>query len=195
MLTHKSEWSRPVPSSEYPVWQHGVFTLLLVLGWVGLAVTAVFPALPHSPVTLTYVSALRAQLWIPEGWGFFSKPAQEERMLLFRKRDNQWVSASLAPLGLASNTFGLDRVVRAQGVETALLLQGVTLSMWRACNGPIPKCLNDSRPALDEKNISPAPTLCDTVAVARQRPLPWAWRRSASRTTMPSMTAILVIRC
>lgn len=167
--------------------------------WGAVLAYALQPALPYSPIRLPFQDEVRTQFFLPEGWAFFTKSPREERPFLFLRTDAGWKDASLAPISRARNAFGLDRAVRAQSVELALLLTRPEVrKAWKACEvkafGP---CLEATAPAATLRNESPRPTLCGDVGVARQKPLPWAWARSEKgrKLMMPINVVRMRVEC
>lgn len=174
--------------------------LLAVFGCWGVVLAyALQPALPYSPIRLPYQEEVRAQLFLPEGWAFFTKSPREERAHLFERGPGGWRSASLAPIAMPRNVFGLDRAPRAQSVELGLLLTrpDVKAAKWSGpCRqDPMERCLDGVAPAARFKNPSPRPTLCGQVGIVRQAPVPWAWNLSGRKVVMPSHVLRLEVSC
>jgi antimicrobial peptide system SdpA family protein len=178
---------------------HLVATFVTCAGfWAAVLFYALQPALPYNPVRLPGQDEISTKILFPEGWAFFTKSPRDERPFVFVRTATGWTDASRAPIRRARNAFGLNRAVRAQNVELALLLNEQAVRKgWKACEfkafGP---CL-DAAPAAMLRNTSPRPTLCGEVGVARQKPIPWAWARSESRESvvMPITAVRMRVEC
>jgi antimicrobial peptide system SdpA family protein len=92
----------------------------------------------------------------------------------------------MGPNGAFSNAFGLNRASRAQGVETALLMNRFSNSAFQECRDVMAECLESTKLAGSVKNISPYPSLCGDIGIVMQKPVPWAWWASGQSVVMPS---------
>src|SRR5262245_22657039 len=166
-----------------------------VMAAFGAAATyAAHGSMPANPLVLPGERALEMRIWAPEGWKFFTRPPQEEEPAVFmRGASGAWTDAALGPNGEPRNAFGMDRRGRAQGVEIGLLLIEIPKSAWVECDVAPSACI-DRGPPVVLKNVSPVPSLCGHVALAMQKPVPWAWSRSG-RAIMPSRVARLEVQC
>jgi antimicrobial peptide system SdpA family protein len=173
----------------------GALAVGLAALWLAVIAYAVFPALPYSAVRLPPVAAARAMALVPQGWAFFTRDPREEKQTVFRRGPDGWRSVLLAPHGRASNAFGFRRASRAQGVELALLVVPQPDSAYVDCTGPVDACLARLPAGVPVRSISPQPTMCGTLAVVHQKPLPWAWLPSRDRVTMPSRILPLEVAC
>lgn len=173
----------------------GVFAVGIAGLWAVLALYVVHAALPYNPLRLPYAHALRTQVWAPEGWAFFTRNPREPRPFLYRLDGATWASASLGPHARASNAFGMNRRARAQGVELGLLLEGVPSRSWKRCEEAPLGCLDAAPAAARVANRSPRPSLCGTIGVVRQAPVPWAWARAPKPVVMPSNVIRLEVSC
>jgi antimicrobial peptide system SdpA family protein len=173
----------------------GGVTVAVAIVWMAVIAYAIFPVLPYSPVRLPFAHEAMTVLWAPQGWSFFTRDPREEKQTLYVRNGSTWESASLAPHARLSNFGGLRRKSRAQGVEMALLINGVPATEWQHCSASLQECLAQLPAGRAVRNTSPAPTLCGTVAVVLQKPVPWAWARSARPVTMPFRMLPLEVSC
>ena len=173
----------------------GLFTLALGAVWLLVFVYAVHIALPFNPIRLPFeTSEIRA--WMPEGWAFFTRNPREEHIFLFSRRGNgKWTTAALGPNARPSNEFGLNRISRAQGVETALLMNRFPNSAYLECRGLVASCLEGAQRLGTLKNPSPAPTLCGEIGIVMRKPVPWAWWASGQSVVMPSRFPRITVDC
>jgi antimicrobial peptide system SdpA family protein len=137
------------------------------------------------------------QVWMPQGFAFFTRNPREPEMRLYASNEGEWQSASLGPYSRSSNLFGLDRKPRAQLTEYALLLEraGVPTDKWASCEDAPVLCLKRVSVTDTLENTDPAPTLCGIVGFVRQDPVPWAWNESRDTIEMPSKVLKLRISC
>lgn len=173
----------------------GGIALVVVFAWIVAIGYAIYPALPYSPIRLPFAEMAQTLLWAPQGWSFFTRDPREEKQTLYVRHGSTWESALIAPHDRLSNLAGLRRKSRAQGVEMALLVNGLPNDAWHPCTASVQECLAQLPPGLAVHNTSPAPTLCGTVAVVLQKPVPWAWAHSAHPVTMPSRILSLEVSC
>lgn len=174
----------------------GGVLIALVGFWLIFGLYVVHAFLPYNPVKPPFAAELRTKLWMPEGWAFFTRDPRSERVYYFVYNGATWVDASVGPQSRASNFFGLNRRARAQNVEAGLLLNEQRVrEAWRVCERSPSSCLAPAYAVNAVTNASPRPTLCGLVGVARQRPIPWAWRRSRDRVVMPSVAVTLEVTC
>ena len=173
----------------------GGIAIAVGLAWAVAIGYATYPALPHSPIHLPFAEQAQTLLWAPEGWAFFTRDPREEKQTVYIKRDSEWRSALLAPHGRLFNIVGLRRKSRSQGVELALLMNGLPANLWQPCTASLQQCLAQLPRGQAVHNISPAPTMCGTIAVVLQKPVPWAWAGSSRPVTMPCRILALEVSC
>lgn len=174
----------------------GVFSLLLAAVWGILFVYVALPSLPYNPIRPPRADLVKLHSIVPQGWAFFTRDPREARNLAFRRAGEGWVSALWAPHARPANAFGLNRASRAQGVELGLLLSEVSSpGLWVGCEAQPQDCLERAQIAARVRNISPKPTLCGTIGLARQPPIPWAWLSARERIVMPSQVVKLEVAC
>jgi antimicrobial peptide system SdpA family protein len=173
----------------------GVFVVLLASFVVIFCCYAIHASLPFNTIRLPFETWAHIRFFAPEGFGFFTRNPREERMLLFTKRDNGWVSASVGPNGDVRNLFGLNRAPRAQGFESSLLFSKVPMKVLVGCEETPKVCLSQSSTPIQTTNAYPHATLCGSVGIVVQKPIPWAWSLSETPIIMPSKFVILNVKC
>ena len=173
----------------------GGIAIAVGLVWMVIIAYAFHPALPYSPIRLPFAREAMTMLWAPQGWAFFTRDPREERETHYVRIGSEWKSAMIAPHGRLSNVVGLRRKSRAQGVEMGLLINDAPAADWQTCTASLQECLNTLPTGRSVNNVSPEPTLCGTVAIVLQKPVPWAWARSARPVTMPFRILPLEVSC
>jgi antimicrobial peptide system SdpA family protein len=173
----------------------GSIAIAVGIAWLVAIAYAIYPALPYSPARLPLAESAHTALWAPQGWSFFTRDPREEKQTVYVRHGSEWESALLAPHDRPANLAGLRRKSRAQGVEMALLVNGFSNNDWQPCTESLEQCLAQLSSGHEVKNISPAPTMCGTVAVVLQKPVPWAWARSSRPVTMPFRILPLEVSC
>jgi len=168
-------------------WSYSVF-----LAYAGLFVYALHPLMGYTAMTLPAERSLAVASVLPQGWKFFTRDPREDHTRMYRLENGSWVEATLGPNFSPGLAFGLSRRARAQGVESARILQQFN-DTSRVCEGDVLACLRDTAPGEEVRNASPAPTLCGDVAIVFQGQVPWAWRHA--ETPMPSRIARMRVRC
>jgi antimicrobial peptide system SdpA family protein len=184
---------RPADARDHRRWL-GLVALGLLASWSTLGVHAVHSAIPNNPVRLPLKEQLQTQLWLPQGWKFFTRSAREETTSPYlRGEDGRWRSASTAPNFQARNLFGASRDGRAQGVEIGLILRDASHATREACRATPEICLDRARSTATLHTPSPSPTLCGDVGFVFRKPVPWAWSRS--KVQMPSEVLWIKVVC
>jgi antimicrobial peptide system SdpA family protein len=173
----------------------GAATIALAVFWSVVALYSVFPTLPDGAVRLPYAKPLNMALWLPQGWGFFTRDPREDRTWIFVRVNGAWKSAYLAPHARLSNLLGLDRASRGQGVEMGTFLKWMNGKSWARCHSRPTECLESIPVRAQLDNKYPHPTLCGTIGLVQQKPVPWGWSRSPTPVVMPSAVVKLEVRC
>jgi antimicrobial peptide system SdpA family protein len=174
----------------------GAALLALCLGGAALVVYTVHGSLPHNALALPGETALSTAVWAPEGWKFFTRnPREEQTHLYVRNAAGMWNDADVGPNGSSRNLFGLSRQGRAQPLEYGALLKDLPKEAWRDCDGSPEQCLEHALVAKTLSNTSVTKTLCGTVGIVRQKPVPWAWAKSKRPVVMPSRVVRLEVSC
>ncbi|HEX2195632.1 MAG TPA: SdpA family antimicrobial peptide system protein [Actinomycetota bacterium] len=165
--------------------------------WLLLAVYAVDAALPANVVHLPFEKELNARTWVPQGWGFFTRSPREPDLEPFVLDDetDEWAEVSHAPHSELHNLFGLRRASKAQRVELAIVRSGVPKEAWTDCRDHPFDCLDDAETLGPLTNGAEDPTICGTVGLVSQEPVPWAWARSGRDIVMPSRVARVDVTC
>jgi antimicrobial peptide system SdpA family protein len=188
-----SDVERPVISSTSRL---GALSLALGVGMFLLVSYTFHGAMAYNPLQLPLEQSVQTQRWLPQGWAFFTRDPHEERLSVYRREaSGGWAPAWLTPHGRPENAFGMDRSSRAQGLEVGQLFERLRKAAFQPCQGPLPECLNALEPGTPLQNFMPRKTLCGSIAIVKQQPLPWAWSAWEKRTHMPVLAARLEIRC
>ena len=174
----------------------GAVLLAVCAAWAVIGVYAVHAAMPYNPIKLPAESAVDVRAWAPQGWKFFTRDPQEEGTTAFHATEaGAFAQVAHETYANPSNFFGASRAARAQGVEIGTLLEQMPDADWTKCDGAPARCLERAKTGATVKNGSPHPTLCGSIGIALQKPVPWAWARASRHVTMPSRVARVVVRC
>jgi len=171
-------------------WALGVWICIVVIG-----LYAAHGSMPHNSLRLPEESVIRMALLLPEGWKFFTRDPEEPRLRPYSLQNGVWLDASRGPAAVPKYALGLNRLVRTQGVETALLLSAVPDSAWTSCTQDPALCLLQVPATATIRNPSPLPSLCGAIAFAKQKPVPWAWSNRTPQVVMPSQVLRLEVQC
>jgi antimicrobial peptide system SdpA family protein len=173
-------------------------SLAVVLGGIGalLVGLTVHGSMPINAISSDLDRELQTTAWAPQSWKFFTRDPQEEQMVLWGLHDGEWRPYS-PPGGSPRYAFGLDRAGRAENVEVGILLEGTPMSLFKRCGEDVTPedCLAKQPKALPLKNEMPRPSVCGSVAVVAQKPVPWAWARTGRKTIMPARVLRLDVEC
>jgi antimicrobial peptide system SdpA family protein len=172
-------------------------TTLLALSVAGVfALYALHSALPSNPIELPFEHALHVRDWFPEGWAFFTAPAQHDMRLPFARASEgaPWVSANAGPNARAENYYGMRRGARLQNLEVEILSEQAPETSWTSCDEANASCF-DAAPPVAVKNPTHAPTLCGDVVLVVQKPVPWAWSHLKTAVSMPAKVLRLEVTC
>ena len=174
----------------------GAILLAACAAWTTIGIYAVHAIMPYNPIKLPGEKAVEVGAWAPEGWKFFTRSPLEERALAFHATD----AGDFAPVphvtySSPSNLFGASRRARVVGLEMGTLLEQVSDTQWTKCDDAPAKCLERATVVATVKNGAPHPTMCGSIGIALQKPVPWAWARASRPVTMPSRVARVVVQC
>jgi antimicrobial peptide system SdpA family protein len=162
-------------------------SLLVIVGYVGLN------SLPHNPMRdETHVHPGYVRL-LPQGWGFFTKNAQDPGRTLYLPSDDGWEPVEWRRTQLALG-WGLSRRPTIEMMELSVVLDGVWDAVEEDCEEEPLACVGRYSDVLEVENPLPDPTLCGLIAVVQQPPAPWAWREFEG-LHMPSSVAVLRVAC
>lgn len=173
----------------------GLATISVVAFWMFLVVYAAYPALPFSPVRSPLQRQLGIATMLPEGWAFFTRDPREPRTWIYARGPRGWAKNSLWPHSRLRNLFGLNRESRSQGVELGSFLNWMNGRRWAKCHDEVTTCLERVPVLARLRNRYERPTLCGTVGLVMQPPVPWAWSTSPHEVIMPSAVVKLEITC
>jgi antimicrobial peptide system SdpA family protein len=179
-------------------WQlRGLGALIVGTGgaFAALGAYAVHGSLQSNAVTLPFEDKATLTTVTPEGWKFFTRNPQEAQVTPYSLRGVAWVPATYLPNSRPRNWLGIDRSGRAQSIEVGLLSEHIPAEAWTSCDDAPLSCLDGAPVAASFDNEFPEPTLCGVVGLVAQKPVPWAWARSASHLDMPSRVVRVEIRC
>lgn len=153
------------------------------------------PAVVHLPFAASVHRV--TSTFMPQGWAFFTKPADSEMLVPFAVGDQGLDPLSVGVNGEPRFAFGLDRTSRVQVAELSLLLDGRGESTWHKCEGEThAQCLaEDDLPVGDAVNRLPAPTTCGRVAIFAEQVTPFEWRLQEHRRRIPTQVTVLDVRC
>jgi antimicrobial peptide system SdpA family protein len=152
--------------------------------------------MPFNPITLPFSKGLRIKVIMPQGWRFFTRDPRESRTLAFAKqRDGGWRSVSFGPNASPRNLFGIKRNSRAQDIEIGLITAHLRANQWTELRNLSNSSIDVLAVAGSVDNTSPEPTLCGTIVVAKQPPVPWAWSQMKTKPQMPSRCVKIDLSC
>jgi antimicrobial peptide system SdpA family protein len=162
-----------------------------------LSLATAYVALGNMDTSLPLPFADKVEIAVvaPEGWKFFTKDPHTERLFLFAPDGSNWRTASVGTNSEPSNLFGLSRDARAQGAEAGLIVERIPAAAWKTCDVAMTSCLTSDSDVTHLRNNSPRPTLCGSVGLVLQKPVPFEWARLSHPVTMPSRVARLEIQC
>lgn len=175
----------------------GAAVLSIAALWSLLAFYAVDASLPSNVVHLPFENVVNARTLVPQGWGFFTRSPREPDLepYVLDGASGEWEVLSRAPHSEMRNVFGLRRASKAQRVELALVRSGVPKDAWVDCDGDPFDCLDVAATEGPITNGSPNVTICGTVGLVSQEPVPWAWAQSDREVEMPSRIARVEVNC
>jgi antimicrobial peptide system SdpA family protein len=153
-------------------------------------------ALPFNPVEIPGGRSLDVRLIAPQGWKFFTRDPQEERLFV-RTPDGSggWSSDTTTMASAPRHLFGVRRTGRAQPMEMSKILSQVREEQWSACVDDPDACLARAPDPLALANPDSTPTLCGPVGFVLQRPIPWAWARRLGDVQLDSKVLRAQVSC
>jgi antimicrobial peptide system SdpA family protein len=169
--------------------------ILVCLSWLLLVSYIAIANFPHSPISFSRNISTGTVLFIPEGWGFFSKSPRDDIFEIYVRKNNNWQMIRTLPFGSARNYFGLKRDARATGVEFALLSHLTKEEDWRKVNDK-KECFQYSTPVDTLINIQNMPLICGDVMFVTYPQIPWAWyANQKNRIGVPAKFSIVKVIC
>lgn len=137
-----------------------------------------------------------SRTYLPQGWAFFTKPADSANTVPYSVRDGHLVAASVGAYAEPRYGFGVDRGPRRQGVEIARLLVGIPKKEWIQCDGEgIVECARRISTSKDVVNSLSQPTLCGEIVLVAEKVTPWAWRDLRMQVRYPVEGLKLRVSC
>lgn len=159
---------------------------------------AMFASVPSSAAGAPPGAAAFSRV-VPEGWAFFTRSPREPRQTMWqRAAGGEWAEAKIGSNSSPNNVFGAARWVRAQDVELGQLYQKAVSQSdeWTACpSGDTALCLETAPKHRPVHNEVVSKTLCGTVGIGEQEPLPWAWAKTYHPASMPLKVLKLDVLC
>lgn len=119
---------------------------------------------------------------LPQGWAFFTRSPREENLRVYPVTADGLGPHVQSAYAEPGNAFGMDRAVRAQGTESALIQLSLPPETWIECEGPRTECLDQAwASALSEElpvveNPALRQTICGPVVLSMERAGAWAYR-------------------
>lgn len=162
----------------------GLAALTLWAMLTGIGALALQMSFEDNVLTVPQQRDLRGSIvaLIPERWAFFTKSPRSEGMQAYAPSADasEWTQATTFPIFQLSNAFGLDRTVRAGGIEIGALDMAGNQAPWFECASGETRdaCLRaaaDAEGFNEVQNPSPAPLLCGRIALLGITPSPWAY--------------------
>lgn len=175
-----------------------VLLFALVLFWLTLFTFSLYPLMPYNTLSERMRILPMITPFVPQGWGFFTRAAQEEDFYIYNRDKGVWKNAFLGPNGKAHFVFGWSRAARAQGVEYGKIFTQIPKARFERCQSNHLTCLEAYKkiePLYEVENSSPSPTLCGTLGVILQKPVPWAWFKENQAIDMPSRVVRVNVKC
>lgn len=134
-------------------------------------------------LTTSWQKSIRTQvtLLLPERWAFFTKSPRDEKLNAFvQTSTDTWEAAAGFPIAQPQHAFGLNRSVRASGIEIGLLQTANSSAIWTECSSAegAEECItraDRAAPYGAVANPTPDPILCGKVALVGETPSPWAY--------------------
>ncbi|MCY1694023.1 SdpA family antimicrobial peptide system protein [Curtobacterium sp. SL109] len=133
-----------------------------------------------------------------QGWGFFTRDAREDIVRVAHADHHGWRVADGNVTSTRENLFGLSRRSRNFDQDLSFLLEGVPAgTRWTDC-----RTVTEPESCLTETQLRNAPelslhssssSLCGTVVLTRQPPVPFAFSRF--RAAPPGAVLALDVKC
>lgn len=167
----------------------------VVLLWSLLLLGVASSSLPLGTLTPPLFLAQWSRVLLPQGWGFFTRDAEEPVLRVHSRDGDRWQCID-RPLASPTNWFGLCRDGRIRELEVARILHGVPETAWEPCRDPVDRCWPVTRPpARVVVNEARRPLVEGDLLLQMQERLPWAWGGARDRVDMPSrVVRVQVVR-
>lgn len=180
--------------------------VMLLLWAAALVLVGVYDIKVHAPANILELPGsdqvqpvLTSTL--PQGWAFFTRSPREDNLRVYPVTSDGLGTHVQSPYAEPGNAFGLDRAVRAQGTESALVQYAVPMSSWVDCDGPRADCLEQALAVALEGNLpeveNPAfrTTICGPVVLSMERVGAWAYRDLVDENVRSSQYAVVEATC
>ena len=157
---------------------------------------SIHAALPYNPINLPFAKQLQLDVFVVQGWKFFTRNPREEDIFVYKKDGyGNWLPALVGVNGSPVNFFGLRRSTRAQGVEIGLITTAIKQDQWYACRQSAETCVTDAPMIGFQSTHLLEPTLCGEIGLVLRPPIPWAWSRARKEIIMPSKGVRVNLLC
>ena len=167
-------------------WRLFVFGACLALAWAVPISYALRFSLPYNASSLSRTATPPLLIFVPEGWGFFTRDPREENMFTYYKNGSgAWMLTSRW-------SFGFGRHGRIVAREAAMLASGIAADATD-CRDDHISCLNDVDVAAEIGAVFDNSRLCGDVGFVWQEPVPWAWARD--NVVMPARVVRVTVQC
>lgn len=171
-----------------------------------LAVVAVYDADVHAPSNVLDLPASDAvapvlSSTLPQGWGFFTRSPREESLRVYPLGDEDGATPVQGALAEPRHVFGLDRGVRAQGTEMALVNAEVPGTLWQDCDEARAICLGRAEEASIGADLPTVPnpalvrTVCGPVVLTNESVSAWAYRDLVADPVQVARFAVVEVTC
>lgn len=166
--------------------------LAIVACWATFIIFVARTFLP-SPMPVSYPKTRNTFMFLPEGWGYFTRNPREPVLQLYGLDAKH--EPVLTPNFSTRSLFGLRRDGRRVGGEVDIVLSQVPANAWSTRRGGLnfESYLPDSTVVI--QNTVARPTLCGDYLIQLQDRMPWAWARSRDSLIMPSKVARVRVEC
>ena len=154
-------------------WRLFVFGACLVLAWAIPISYALRFSLPYNASSLSRTATPPLLIFVPEGWGFFTRDPREEDMFTYYKNSSgAWMLTSRW-------SFGFGRGGRRLGREAAMLASGVAADATD-CRDYHIACLNDVDVTAEIGPVFDNSWLCGDVGFVWQHCCPTDFQMKAA---------------
>lgn len=157
----------------------------------GAAFVSVLPSAAFNPLKYSYHHSSLVYTLFPQGWGFFTRDAQEAQIKVYQKVGDSFELINKSN-GTPSYMLGLSRISRRQNVEFGQIVATIPDEAWSPCSfKELTACVPDS--VVVRQNPFHQPLMKGEYLLVSSRPVPWAWARSSKPIIMPFRTIRLII--
>lgn len=166
----------------------------VAFGWALVIAYELMAMVPNHGLQLARSERARLIFALPQGWAFFTRDPQEPVDRYYEPsaggvRRIDEVNTS------RRNLYGLLKNTRISAIEFAALTSHVAKGDWRPCSTSLAECVSGSTPEKTIVNPMLVQSVCGTLIVGRQPPVPWAWSHLKRPFYVPSQVAMVNVRC